>query len=185
MTTITSITASLGATNTPSSYTDHSSDYIPVTSPWNERLTCSYLDAGNSAAKKTCCSDVKMIDRAIDKAYQNGVQSHLGIATIQDYPCVTQTEMSRLSNDLSRAIKQHGVKMEIPEEIYLSGHTGGAQRSTMQYCKEVVYERLSRDLGKVVDSKPIAFSRDVLNYCKNILTFPMRKNDPSHYTILQ
>ena len=83
--------------NTPVPYTDHSGDYIPKISLWNERLTCSYLDAGNTAAKKTCCSDVKMIDRAIDKAYQNGVQSHFGIAAIQDYPCVTQAEMSRLA----------------------------------------------------------------------------------------
>ncbi|WP_395140508.1 hypothetical protein [Armatimonas sp.] len=180
-----SISTTPSTANTKIPYTDHSGDYIPKISPWNRKLTCSYLDAGNTAAKKTCCSDVKMIDRAIDKAYQNGVQSHLGITAIQDYPCVTQAEMSRLSNDLGRVIEHHGIKMEIPEEIDLAGQPGGARRSTMQYCKGVVFERLSRELGKVVDSKPIAFSRDVLNYCKNILTFPMRKNDPSYYTILQ
>ena len=171
--------------STPLPYTDHSGDYIPKISPWDGRLTCSYLDAGNTNAKKTCCSDVKTIDRAIDKAYLNGVQSHHGIAEIQDYPCVTQAEMSRLSNDLERVIEQHGIKMQAPNEIDLTGRPGGARRSTMQYCKEVVFERLSRELGKAVDSKPIAFSRDVLNYCKNILTFPMSKKDPSYYTTLQ
>ena len=173
------------STNTQLPYTDHSGDYIPKITPWDSRLTCSYLDAVNTEAKKTCCSDVKTIDRAIDKAYLNGVQSHHGIAAIQDYPCVTQAEISKLSNDLERVIKRHGIKMEVPGEIYLAGRPGGARRSTMQYCKEVVFERLSRELGKAVDSKPIAFSRDVLNYCKNILTFPISKNDPSYYTILR
>ena len=72
--------------------------------------------------------------------------------------------------------------MDMPQDMDLAYKPGGAQRSTMQYCKEVIFERLSRELGKVVGAEPIAFSRDVLNYCQNLLTIPMRKNDPSRYT---
>jgi hypothetical protein len=166
-------------------YADHSQDYVPKTTPWDNRLTCSYQQARNTALKKTCCSDTKTIDRVIDKAYLHGVQSHLGIAAIQDYPCITGSEISKLSNDLQKAIKWHGIQMDMPQDIDIAYSPGGAQRSTMQYCKEVIFERLSRELGKVVGAEPIAFSRDVLNYCQNLLTIPMRKNDPSHYTKFQ
>ena len=113
-------------------YTDHSQDYIPQTSPWNERRICDYLSADNLVGQQKCCSGVRTIDRAIDKAYKNGVQSHLGIAAIQDYPCVTQTEMSRLSNDLERVIKQHGIKMDTPEGLDASNPPGHFHHPVLQ-----------------------------------------------------
>jgi hypothetical protein len=79
-----------------------------------QKVTCSYQGVNNTAVRNTCCSDAKIIDRAVDKACQHGVQSHLGIAAIQTYPCITQPEMSRLYNELRRVIKLHGAKIEIP-----------------------------------------------------------------------
>ena len=163
-------------------YTDHSQDYVPQASPWNERRICDYISAENTAAQKTCCSGVRTLDRAIDKAYRHGVQAHLGIAAIQDYPCVTQTEMSRLSNDLERVIKQHGIKMDTPEGLDASNPPGNTDISIIQYCKEVVFEKLSRELGKAANSRPIAFSKNVLKYCQQTLPLRPHPHDPSLYT---
>jgi hypothetical protein len=33
----------------------------------------------NRSVRNTCCSDSKIIDRTIDRAYRHGVQSHLGV----------------------------------------------------------------------------------------------------------
>jgi len=162
-------------------YTDHSKDYIPSTSPWNTKLTCSYQGVNNTAVRNTCCSDSKIIDRTVDKAYEHGVQSHLGIAAIQSYPCITQPEMSRLNNDLRRVIKLHGTKMDIPEGVDLTPHPSGAFRNTMQYCKEVLFNRFAGELGKVTQGPPMAFTREVLDYCKKTLRFSMVPNDPSLY----
>ena len=173
-------TSTAVAGNTPRvPYTDHSRDYIPQTSPWNEQRICDYVPAENMAAQKTCCSGVKTIDRAIDKAYRHGVQAHLGIAAIQDYPCVTQAEMSRLSNDLERVIKQHGIKMEMPQGINPMERPLAASKEVMNYCKEVVFEKLARELGRVQDSKPLAFSKHIVKYCQYALTLRPSNLTPS------
>lgn len=162
-------------------YTNHSNDYIPHTSPWNEKLTCSYQGSNNAAVRNTCCSDTKIIDRTIDRAYLHGVQSHLGISAIQSYPCITQPEMSKLNNDLRRVIKLHGTKAEIPDGVDLSPRATGAFRNTMLYCKEVLFQRFAGELGKVTEGPPMAFSREALNYCKEAIGFSMVSNDPSLY----
>jgi hypothetical protein len=169
-------------TSQPVPYTDHSQDYVPQTSPWNERRICDYISADNLVGQQKCCSGVKTIDRAIDKAYKNGVQSHLGIKAIQEYPCITQGEMSKLSNDLEKAIKRHGIKMDTPEGLDASNPPGNTGISIIQYCKEVVFEKLSRELGKAANSRPIAFSKNVLKYCQQTLPLRPHPHDPSLYT---
>lgn len=162
-------------------YTDHSQDYIPQTSPWNERRICDYISADNLVGQQKCCSGVKTIDRAIDKAYKNGIQSHLGIKAIQEYPCITQGEMSKLSNDLEKAIKQHGIKMEVPEGLNPSKRPLGIDKDTLNYCKQVVFEKLGRELDRLSDSKPIAFSKEIVRYCQYALTLRPGNINPSEF----
>jgi hypothetical protein len=170
------------ATSIPNTYADHKSEYIPNTSPWSSRLTCELVSPDDTEALKMCCSGVKTIERAIDKAFKHGVQSHPGIDAIKDFPCVTQGEMSRLSNDLEKAIKARGITMDIPDGLDTSRPAGHIGRSLMQYCREVVFDKLSRELGRAYNSPPIAFSKDILKYCQQAIALRPHPQDPSLYT---
>jgi len=176
------ICSSPAPTGIASTYADHSSEYIPTTSPWSNRLTCDLVSPDNTEALKTCCSGVRTLERAIDKAYKHGVQSHPGIDAIKDFPCITQREMSRLSNDLEKSIKVRGIPMDVPKDLDTSRPAGNIDRSLMQYCREVVFDKLSRELGKASNSSPIAFSKDILKYCQQALLLRPRPHNPSLYT---
>jgi len=162
-------------------YTDHSQDYIPRTSPWKKNCMCDYIDPENVSDRKKCCSGIKTLDRAIDKAYRHGIQSHLGIRAIQDYPCVTPGEMSKLSNDLDKAIKRNGIKMEVPRGLDPTERPLGASKKILDYCKEVIFEKLSRELGRANESKPIAFTKEIVRYCQYALTLRPSPIDSSTY----
>lgn len=136
---------------------------------------------GGSEEHPQCCSSTKTIDRAIDKAYRNGLQSHLGIDAIKDYPCVTEYEMGKLSNDLRCKIRQFGIQMELPEDIDPTKRPLTTTREIQNYCKEIIFETLARELNRVSDSKPIAFTKQVVKYCQYALTLRPSALDPSTY----
>lgn len=162
-------------------YSDHSEDYIPKTSPWEPENICEFIPSSNMDARNGCCSSSKTIDRAIDKAYRNGIQSHLGIKAIQDYPCVTEEEMGRLSNDLHAKIQHYGIKVELPAGLDPMKRPLGTSKEIINYCKEVVFEKLARELDRVSDSKPIAFTKQVVKYCQYALTLRPSAIDTSTY----
>lgn len=162
-------------------YTDHSDDYIPKTSEWGTGMSCEFVSPSKTEARQRCCSTVKTIDKAIDKAYSNGVQSHLGIKAIQDYPCVTEHEMGKLSNDLNKKIKQYKIETPLPDGLDPIKKLRGDKKETRKFCKEVVFEKLARDLGRVSDSKPIAFTKHVFNYCLRMSVLPPSELDISGY----
>ena len=167
-------------TSPPVPYTDHSRDYVPKTDPWNSYEYCKFTPKDDTEAVKTCCSDTRMLERVIDRAYTNGVQWHRGIAAIQDFPCVSQSELAKLSKDLGRVTKKHGFRTPTPalEGIDVSRRPYHSDGSGVSFCREVVFENLARELGKIVDSKPISFTKEVLVYCKHILTLPRREQFP-------
>lgn len=169
-----------GSTNQQySSYA--STGYVPETSEWTTSLLCEDVLPNSSRSTQKCCSSIKTIDRAIDKAYQNGLQSHPGIATIENYPCVSGHEMGRLSNDLHDKIQAHGIEMNLPEGLNPMKRPLGVSMEIMNYCKEVVFEKLARELNRVSDSKPIAFTNQVLKYCKFALTLRPSPINPSFH----
>ena len=168
--------------STPVPYTDHSNDYIPQTTQWNQVNICDLVPQERLEEKKSCCSSVKTLDRAINKAYSNGVQAHLGIKAIQDYPCVTEGEMSRLSNNLRKAIKSHGIKISSPAGLKTEKRPVSVKSKTLRYCKEVVFEKLARELDRAASSKPIAFGSDILRYCQTALTLRPGSVDPSKFS---
>lgn len=153
-----------------SSY-NHISDYIPKISEWSYGKSCQFIDSPTKTEKKNCCSSIKALDRAIDKAYSNGLQSHLGISAIVGHPCVTESEIGKLSNDLDKKIRQYGIKMALPEGLDPNKRSATSTTEVRDYCKEVIFEKLARELGRVSDSKPIAFTKQVLKYCLSI-TYP-------------
>jgi len=161
-------------------YTDHTNDYIPNTKRWDEENICEFIP-DKSEDKTTCCSSVDTLDRAIDKAYRHGIQSHLGVNAIQGYPCVTDSEMSKLSNDLNKKIQRYKIEPEIHKDIDPDERPLQASKDVLNYCREVVFEKLARELGRVSDSKPIAFTKQVLKYCQYVLTLRPGDLDPSTY----
>lgn len=155
----------------PDTLYNHESDYIPKVSEWSYGKSCQFIDSPTKTEKKNCCSSIKALDRAIDKAYSNGLQSHLGVSAIEDHPCVTESEMGKLSNDLDKKIRQYGIKMALPEGLDPNKRSATSSTEVRSYCKEVIFEKLARELGRVSDSKPIAFTKQVLKYCLSI-TYP-------------
>lgn len=152
---------------------------MPKTSEWKASPLCEDIEPNSTTSTQRCCSSIKTIDRAIDKAYQNGLQSHPGIAAIQDYPCVSGYEMGKLSNDLHDKIQKHGIEMKLPEGLDPMKQPLRASKEIFNYCKEVVFEKLARELGRASDSKPIAFTNQVVKYCQFALTLRPSEITPS------
>jgi hypothetical protein len=150
-----------------SAYSNHSDDYIPKTSGSRGKQLCESQSFDDSNAKQQCCSSANTIDRAIDKAYENGVQSHLGIKAIQEYPCVTEYEMGKLSNDLHKKIQKYGIRTDIPEGLDPTKRPSIASEEIINFCKEVIFEKMAQDLGRPNDGGPISFTKRVLEYCHN------------------
>jgi hypothetical protein len=145
----------------------HHDDYIPRTSSFKGKQLCERRPSDRPSAKQQCCSSADTIDRAIDKAYENGVQSHFGIKAILDYPCVSQYEMGKLSNDLHKKIQKYGIRMELPDGLDPTKQTSIASEETINFCKEVLFEKLAQDLDRPNDGGPIAFTKQVLKYCQD------------------
>ena len=170
-----------GSTSQQSSSNNYG-DYIPKTSPWDVENLCEFTPARNVEARQRCCSSPKTIDRAINKAYRNGIQWHPGIKAIQDYPCITEKEMGKLSNDLHKKARSSKVKIELPEGIDPTEKPGKVTKKILDYCKEVVFERLARELDRFNNNKPIAFTNDIVRYCKHAVTLTPSAIDTSTYT---
>ena len=145
-------------------YTDHSTDYIPKTKAWDGEKICG-ADQDAAALRAKCCSSANTIDRIIDKAYQNGVQSHLGIRAIEDYPCISEYEMGRLANDLHDKTQKYGVRMDLPEGLNPKRPSATASEEIITYCKEVIFQKLALDLNLPHTGKPLAFSAKIVEYC--------------------
>lgn len=145
-------------------YTDHSTDYVPKTKLWDGEKICE-VSPRRPGSKAKCCSSANTIENIIDKAYQNGVQSHLGIKAIEDYPCVSEYEIGRLANDLHQKIQKHGVKMELPEGLNPKRPSATASEEIITYCKEVIFQKLALDLDRAHSGKPLAFSARIVEYC--------------------
>jgi hypothetical protein len=148
-------------------YNDHSNDYIPKTSGLRGKQLCRSMPIDNAKTDQRCCSSAGTIDAAIDVGYRNGVQSHLGIKAIQDYPCVSEYEMGKLSNDLQRKIQKYGIKLEIPDGLNPDKWTSTASEKTINFCKEVIFEKLAQDLERPNSGNPIAFTMQVLKHCQD------------------
>lgn len=145
-------------------YADHSADYVPETMPWNGGKICDSTPA-SSINRAKCCSSANTIDKIIDKAYQNGMQSHLGIKAVEDYPCISEYEIGRLANDLHKKTQKYGIKIELPEGLNPMKRRASASEEIVMFCKEVIFERLAQDLDRPNSGKPIAFSAKLVNYC--------------------
>jgi len=145
-------------------YTDHATDYIPKTKRWNGQKICE-TNQGTEASRAKCCTSANTLDRIIDKAYQNGVPSHLGIKAIEDYRCVSEYEMGRLANDLQKKIQEYGIKIELPEGLNPKKMSASASEEIISYCKEVIFEKLAQDLDRPNSGKPLAFSARIVEYC--------------------
>ncbi len=90
--------------------------------------------------------------------------------------------MSKLSNNLRKAINQHSVKITSPAGLKAEKRPVSVNSRVLRYCKEVVFEKLARELDRVSDSKPIAFSKDILRYCQTALTLRPGSVDPSKFS---
>ena len=77
--------------------------------------------------------------------------------------------MGKFSSDLDKKIRPYGIKMELPEGLYPNKRSAAFTTEVRDYCKEVIFEKLARELGRVSDSKPIAFTKQVLKYCQSII----------------
>ena len=118
--------------------------------------------------KGECCSQSYIVGRVIDKAYAHGLQSHAGIKEIQNYPCVPNAELDRLANDIHQKAKMYGIPMELPEGMNLENDISSLSYNSgkiRRYCKEVLFEKLAHQLGRIKESKPVAFTADVFSYC--------------------
>ena len=174
------LSISLGQQFATNPYVDHSGDYIPKTTNWDPEHICEFMP-GQPEDKQRCCSSTKTIDRALDKAYRNGLQSHLGINAITNYPCVTEHEMGTLSNDLNNKIRRFGIPMDLPKDLDPTKRPLSTTKEIRNYCKEVIFETLARELDRVRDSRPIAFTKQVVKYCQYALTLRPSSLDPSTY----
>ena len=152
-------------------------DFIPQTFSWDDlgRIACDNHDYKQTERERggeiKCCSPTHIMERVIDKAYAHGLQGHAGIEVIQRYPCVPNAELDRLSNDLHRKIQTDGISMELPEGFDLNEkpyYTDPNLSNIVRYCKEVLFEKLSRQLGRLKESRPMAFTADVYNYCRYV-----------------
>ena len=171
-------TASVNDFQTPIATSKERKDFIPQTFSWDDlgRIACDNHDYKQKERERggeiKCCSHTHIMTRVIDKAYAHGLQEHAGIKAIQNYPCIPNAELDRLSNDLHRKIQTDGISMELPEALDVNKRLYSYNPNfseIVNYCREVLFEKLGRRLGRLKESKPMAFTAGVYKYCKRVV----------------
>jgi len=151
---------------------NHEQDYIPVVRAGEHPHVCGEDADLSLPREERCCSSNARIDKVIAKAYENGVQTHLGVRLAETYPCIPIPELNKLSDDIEQKTELYGLPLNpLPEGLDPKERPSAAYPNVVSFCKEVMFDKLSHLVGKVTDSKPMAYTEEVAAFCEHVYSF--------------